>query len=238
MQLPDWSHLGFPQYLAIGGGIVVVLAILLYLIPGARFKVPAIVVSTLASLAVGIGLGMMIMATLGYYIERQQPGARASGEEGAQAGMPPGGAMKGSGMMKMGGKTGGGGPMMGMMGGGGGGGARSQLASLVAKLDTLTGKPLAVNLSQEQKKKVCEQLQGLAGPDSISEEDAKKKLDLLLDLLKSDKETLKAAGFRWPGELVDNRDPRQPLPPNPFKDAANNKHLKTLEDRLAKGPAK
>jgi hypothetical protein len=107
---------------------------------------------------------------------------------------------------------------------------KDQLTALVNKLDELTRKPLSVSLSDEQKAKVKDQLQGLADVKELTLGDAKKRLDALLDVLKDKKETLAAAGFRWPGEK------ENPAPagdsPNPFSSDANGGHLKALMGTL------
>jgi hypothetical protein len=122
-------------------------------------------------------------------------------------------------------------------GGGGGGGrapsAKNQLATLVTKLDQLTQTPLTVQLTAEQKKKIVGLLHGLPDRDEIGDEDAKKCLDELLEVLKGNKETLEAAGFRWPGAGGGFGGGGQP-PANPFKEGNPNKHLKSLETTLVK----
>jgi hypothetical protein len=126
-----------------------------------------------------------------------------------------------------------GGPPGGQPGRGQGPSAKTQLASLVAKLDQLTRKPLAVNLTEEQRAQVREQLKGLGDADDLSDDDAKKRLDTVLDVVKDQRETLEAAGYRWPGQQGGGRPPAD-APKNPFKDEANGKHLKSLEDQLEK----
>ena len=123
-------------------------------------------------------------------------------------------------------------------GGMGGGGAqpKAQLAGLVDKLDLLTAKPLAIQLTDEQRAMIAEQLKGLDQAKELTDEEAKKKLDALTETLKPYRETLEAAGYRWPG--AGGGGGRQPPPPpNPFMEEKNNKHLKDLQDRLTKGKA-
>jgi hypothetical protein len=124
-----------------------------------------------------------------------------------------------------------GGPGGGGPGGRGGfGGMRDnpkiQLANLVAKLDDLTRKPLEVKLTEDQKKRVREQLKGLDEQKELTDDDAKKRLDALLEIVKDQSETLKSAGYPWPGEGR-GRD-NQPPAPNPFQAGKNNEHLKSL----------
>src|SRR5262249_24579502 len=142
-------------------------------------------------------------------------------EKGAPGGMPKKG------------KGGGGGGGTGK--GGGGGGmrptAKTQLTVLVNKLDILVTKPLSVELTPEQKKKVLDEIKELGEKEELSEEEAQKHLDALLALLESKKDTLEAAGFRWPGAAA---NPLPQPPPNPFKDGNNEKHLKSLNAQLRK----
>src|SRR5207244_10103 len=90
-------------------------------------------------------------------------------------------------------------------GGGGGGGGRgpspkAQLAGLVAKLDVLTNKPLHITLSDEEKQKVREQLQGLAEKEALTDEEAKEKFDTLLKVVEKYRATLEDAGYRFPAQ--------------------------------------
>jgi hypothetical protein len=148
---------------------------------------------------------------------------------GAGGGRPGGG----------GGRPGGGPP------GGGGPNPKIQLVGLVNKLEALTGKSLTVKLDEEQQKKLAEQLQGLGDKEELSEEDAKKRLDAILEIVKDDKATLEAAGYRWPGSgggfgggpggFGGGSGGGPPVPANPFKDGDNNKHLKSLQEQVSKG---
>jgi len=190
---------------------------------GSSVKVPAIVAVGIICLAVGVALGMFGMTFFGYQVA--QPTAASSPQ-------PAGGGPSG-GMPGMPGMPGGGPPGMGGMGGMKGPSPKNQLASLVTKLDLLSQKPLAVNLTGDQKKRVREQLQGLDAKEDLSDEDAKKRLDTLLDVLKDQKETLESAGYRWPGQGGFQRPPDAP---NPFKLEKNSKPLKSLQDRLG-GPS-
>ena len=144
-----------------------------------------------------------------------------------------------------------------MMGGMGGGGRspKRQLTNLVSKLDLLTGKPLAIALSADQKKQVVDQLKGLEDKEELTEEDAQACLKSLLGAFETNKDVLEAVGFRWPTEggpgggqkpPATGRSPGggppgagppgggPPEPPNPFKDDANSKALKSLRDKAEK----
>jgi hypothetical protein len=129
--------------------------------------------------------------------------------------------------------------MMGRGGGMGGGGfgrgrgpnSKNDLASLVGKLDLLTRKPLAVTLTEDQKQKVREQLKGLEEPKELTEGEAKKRLDALVEILKDQRETLKNAG--WPREGGGGFRPPRDFP-NPFQEGENSEHLKSLLGQMGK----
>jgi hypothetical protein len=237
-QLTDWTKWELYHYLIATGIVIVVLALILYFIPGFRIKMPAIVITGLGCLAVGLGIGMVTMAALGYRLEP----AHGPGES-PSAGMADTGR---SGEMKAAGGRGRGaggmGPMMGGgkgrgMGGGRGPSPKTQLAGLVDKLDVLTGKPLAIELAPERKAKIAEVLKGLDDKMELTDEDAKRKLDALLAEVQDQKTTLEAAGYSWPGE---GGAPGRAgaAAPNPFKEEASAQHLKALRERLAKGTSK
>lgn len=203
-------------------------------------KVPTIVSTGIICLLIGVFLGVLGMSLFGGS-SNPLTAAPAGGEPGGgPSGMP---GMSGGGP---GGPMGGGPPgMPGGMGGmgkggmgkkGGGPNPKTQLVALVAKLDQLSQKPLTVQLTADQKKKVQEQLAGLDSKDDLDESDAKKRLDSLLDVVQDQKEILEAAGYRWPGQGGMQMSP--PPPPNPFKDAKNAKGLKSLQALLAAPNAK
>ena len=109
---------------------------------------------------------------------------------------------------------------------------KTQLTQLVAKLDTLTKKPLVVELTLDQKKQVRELLADLDGKDSISDDDAKAKYDAILKLVEGNKETFEAAGFRWPGGAF--APPGGDPPANPFKEGEPAIRLKSLRETIGK----
>src|SRR5262249_23908041 len=154
----------------------------------------------------------------------------ANNMRNAQAGPPPGSGGGGGMMGMMGGGAGGGGARPGGGGPGGGGGfgagptAQTPATKLATKPDPPTHQPPAITLTEEQRTKLREQLQGLDEADKLEEEDAKKRLDAILEIVKGDKETLQAAGYRWPGERGFGPPPSDA--PNPFKDEASGQHLK------------
>jgi hypothetical protein len=238
-------RLGSPQfttYLAVGGAVVIALALALYAVPGTKVKVPAIMVSIVGALGVGLAGGIVLMGMMGYEV-KPDTGDSAPEANAAPQGPPGEGGGRGRGA-----------PMGRGMGAGGGGrggpNSRTQLANLVDKLDTLTAKPLEIRLTDSQRKEVKETLKGLDG-EELSEEEAKEKLDKLQDVLKEQKSTLEAAGYRFPGEggggggrgpgggqgAAGSGRAGPPPPTNPFKADQNAKHLKSLTERLDKGTA-
>ena len=185
----------------------------------AQVNVPPVVATGIVCLAVGLGVGVLGAAFFGH---SGSPTFQESQETAAPAPAGPAGGP----MAKGGGPPGGG------MGGPRGPNPKNQLVALVAKLDQLTQKPLSIEFTPDQKKQVGERLKGLESLETLADDDAKKRLDTLLEILKDQKETLTAAGYRWPGE----RFSRPADVPNPFKDAKNGKALGALQERL--GPAK
>ena len=199
-------------------------------------KVPIAVACSLIAFALGGLAGVAAMQGFGYRFDPEFPQKSILGNPSASgtASAPGGGGAPGA---PGGGRGGRGGPGGGRGGPGGGRGpsAKTQLASLVTKLDQLTAKPLSITLTADEKKKVLEQLKGLADKDEISDEEADRRLKALLDLLKDKKETLEAAGYRWPGGGGGGFGGfGAPQPPNPFKEGDASKHLKSLDTTLGK----
>ena len=200
-------------------------------------RVPGVIVAGCLGLALGAGAGLAVMKSYGYHWTKE-PALEVSQEEMANR-MGKGGPSADKGGPK--GKDGPGGGMPKAAGGpGGGGGAaargpnpKTQLVGLITKLDQLTHKPLTIELTADQKKKVHEQLQGLSESDELSDDEAKKRLEALKEILGNNADVLEVAGFRF---SPPSGRPQQP-PPNPFKDEETSKHLKSLETQLAKGPA-
>ena len=186
-------------------------------------RVPLAIASGIICLAIGLGAGAAAMMGFGYKPIGPPTSTSVMGKGSPPAvntgGPPPG--------MFAGGKAGAGGGRGGSFGGTPS--SKAQLAALVTKLDQLSQKSLTVELTTEQKKKAHEILKGLADAEDLSDDDAKKRLDDLLELLKDKKGTIEAAGFRWPGGPA----PARPADaPNPFKEEANAKHLKSLDGTL------
>ncbi len=239
-----WGSPHFATYLAVAGAVVIALALALYAVPGTKLKVPAIMVSMVGALGVGLAGGIILMGVMGYEVKNDAD-AVADASAAPRGGQPGEGGGRGRGGQM------GQGAGAGNRGGGGRGGpnSRTQLANLVDKLDMLTAKPLEIRLTDAQRKDVKETLKGLDG-EELSEDEAKEKLEKLQDVLKDQKSTLEAAGYRWPGEgggrgggpgggqgAAGTGRGGPPPPSNPFKAEQNAKHLKALTERLDKGTA-
>lgn len=212
-------------------GITVVIAVLLYFAGSARtIRIPSVILGTIGGVGLGVLLGFVLAAVYEGELNLEEDN---SAQEALVNVMPQpatgagGPATKGGGMM-------GGGGGGGMGGGGRGPNPKTQLVTLVTKLDQLTAKPLAVTLDDDQKAKVEEQLKELETMDALSTDEAKKRLDTLHAIIENQRETLEAAGYRWPGggggpgprvTGVTESD-------NPFTGEANASRLKALHERL------
>jgi hypothetical protein len=189
-------------------------------------KVPLVVAASLICLALGGGAGVAAMMLFGYQWQPQERSDVVAQPPQPKGGPPLGGPGKGG--MPFGGGPGKGGMPFG--GAGKGPSSKTQLANLVGKLEVLTKKPLSITLDDERKKGVREQLERLDKLDELSEDDAKRRLDALVEILKADREQFEAVGFRWPGQKTGFQPPMEP--PNPFRIQANSDRLKALEERL------
>lgn len=244
-------------YVLIGSGVAILLAIVLYFSGrGGKLRIPAVVVGTIGGLAAGVvlGAGLQIVyeeasktpengsqsfSLLNLGSARAEPKAPAPGPQAKRAAggaNPAGGPQAGVGAGGGGGGGGGMGGMMGMMGGGGGSNSKNQLVALVTKLDQLTGRPLELRLSDDQKATVRDELQGLDEVSILGEEQAKARFDALLKSLENQRDTLEAAGYRWPGggRRAGAGGQATPDVPNPFREDGPGKHLQSLKDKLNK----
>jgi hypothetical protein len=236
----DWNNMQMWQYFALGGGALLVVAIILYFVPAAKLRLPAVVTAGFAGTALGLALGVLLMASLGYKPHEESPAQ--SGDSAADAAKmgPPGGMPRTAGM-------GGGMPKMGGMGGppGGGGGfggppsSKVQLANLVTALDRVADRPVTITLTPEQRQTIAAQLKGLDQADELSDADAQAKLDAIHKVVEKDKGALEAVGYRGPAPAGKGGGGKggfgapKEQPPNPFKQGPAGEHLKSLMDRLA-----
>lgn len=240
----DFSKFGLPQWLCVAGGVVLLIAIASYFIAGAKVKIPAIILGVLGGIALGFGGGVLAHAYLGTdLLDPREFDPNDTGFNSPGAGsMPP----NMGGGQAQGGRPGGGGGRPGGRGRPEGGGGRpgggsgfrptstNQLSSLIEKLTLLTDQPLA--LSTEEQKQVQEKLKDLQQLEEVNEDDAKTNLDNLLKVLEPHKDSLVAAGFRWPGERRRNGAPSgRPSPEgNPFNQAETKKNIEALQSRFKK----
>jgi hypothetical protein len=235
----NWHEMQLYQWLAVGGGALALLALVMALVLRKRgpVHVPAAAAAAVAAFAAGVGAGVILLSWFGYHWEKRES---APAEPGAISGDPMVVQVRGGGPF---GGGQGGGRGRGRGGAGGAPSPKAQLASLVDKLNVLTGMKLAVELDAAKKKQVLEQLRGLAEQEELKDEEAKAKLDALLEVLKGDRDKFEAVGYRWPGEAAPGggrgrgRGGPPQAPPNPFKGGNNGEHLKALQLRLEKGTA-
>jgi hypothetical protein len=198
----------------------------------ASAKMPVAVVSGAICLLLGVAGGIVIASFVDTGLNKQASGgepAELKDVGGGKAAMPPGGGMPGGAKGGGGGAKGGGGGAKG--GGPKGPNSKQQLTQLVVKLESLSKKPLAVELTPEQKKEVKSLLADLDSKDALSEEEAKAKFDQLIKLLESQRATLEAAGYRWPGTPF---LPPAETPLNPFKDGEPAAKLNSLRESIGK----
>ena len=186
-------------------------------------KVPAIIVCSVLCLAIGAGAGVVGMTFFGYAVEAPPAPEPAAAKGGGmdKKGAPPTdkGKDKGKGKGKDKGPTKGKGKEP---------DGRGQLITLVAKLDLLTGKPLQLDLSAEQKSKLREQLSGLTKLDELPDAEARKRTDALVVMLKEHGEVLEAVGL--PISPAAKQEPSTAA--NPFRQGPPSVHLKAIQERL------
>jgi hypothetical protein len=243
----DFNNMGWQEYLVVGGGGLVVLAIILYFLPSKGVKIPGIFAGIFGGLAAGAGIGMATLIGMGYekpakisdvagMTSEEAEGMGQGGRGGAPQMNKGGGGMP---QMKKGGPGGGqgkggpGGAGKGKAGGTGGftSSATARLTALITKLDILTKKPLTLELSADQKKHLQEQLNMLANNSAVDDAEANKRLEAILNIMQKDKDTLEAAGFNFSGQRPGGGAPAA-TGANPFKLGEPGQHLKALQDRL------
>jgi hypothetical protein len=220
------------QYVVIGGGALLVLSFILYFLPVKKLKIPGVLTATVGGLAVGLAAGVIWLAGYGYKPTAPEGEPSAEAKDGPPSPMmmgKGGGAPKGGGGAPKGGGFGGPPPS-----------PRVQLVTLVNTLDRLVDQPVALSLTADDRAAIASQLKGLDKAGSISDDDARAKLDAILKVVEKDRKALEAVGYRWPNP--DGKGPARggfggPAPkdsPNPFRDGSTGDHLKSLQERLDK----
>ncbi len=248
------------QVILIASGVVGALALLLYFVPVSKLRVPAIALGTVAGVGVGSAIGMGVAIYYGDAITKESRAELIQGSRAESAGGSRGGAAP-AGKMPLVSATVGAPKAKGAGGGGGGQNPKTQLAQLITKLDLLATKSLAIDLTPEQKQTIQEKLAGLDEESELSADVAKARLDALVGIITKDQRAmLESTGFRFPtvgggrggqgggggggrggqggggGGLGGGGQARGGGDvPNPFKDGANNEHLKSL--RAVSSPA-
>jgi hypothetical protein len=212
LSFPDWSELSLYVYVAVGGAVAILMALGMHFAPITQRKIPAIVIAIVGALgggAAGAVISMMGFGWRWYGQHYEQP------HEG-----PPPGSPRGQGGDEPPGR---GGPA-----GRGRPNPKTQLVSLITKLDLVTHEHPAVTLSAEQKRKIRERLQKLDGWEVLMDTDAKEALDAVLEILTDEQKKI----------LNEDRKPGATNPPlNPFKEEPDSEHLKSLRSQLAEKKA-
>jgi hypothetical protein len=227
LSFPDWAEMSFYVYLAIGGAVLILMSLGMYITPVSQLRIPAFLLAIVGG--VGLGAAVAVIGMMGFgwrwyaqYYENQNPRMGSGGS-------PPAMGVVGGGPQTT---AGGGGQRGGGQRGAANTNSKNQLASLITKLDLLTHERPVVQLDAEQKRQIRKQIEKLEDKEDLSEEDAKKKLDAVVAILHDDqKRTLNEAGANLPGQQGGNRGRGEP-PPNPFKEGQPNQHLKSLSNQL------
>src|SRR5947209_11002307 len=100
MAFVDLTNMSLYYYLAAGGAVVALLAMVAHFGAGAKVRVPAVVVGTLGGLGAGLALGVILMGLLGYRPKADEPPAPGSPDDPRRrmaAGPGPGGGAPGAG---------------------------------------------------------------------------------------------------------------------------------------------
>jgi hypothetical protein len=106
-----------------------------------------------------------------------------------------------------------------------------RVVTLIEKLDNLTADPGKLQLTADQRAKILPHLEKLAEPDVLEDAFAQEHMSAILEAIKDQRKELEDAGFQWSSE-----SPIPPITPpqNPFKAGDAAKHLKALQERMAK----
>jgi hypothetical protein len=185
-------------YAALGVAALVMIAVSVFLFKGDSSRNQILIAVGCGCLFVGLAGGMLTM----FLLQGAMPQAKAGAPN--EASPPAGGGRRALATpVTPGGMAGG---MPGGMPAGMAGGrfqpAKGQLANLIDKLSLLTGKPLTLELSEEQKQQLRQQVKGLQDIDELTDDSAQRKLEAIQDALAEKRELLEAVGYRWstPGD--------------------------------------
>jgi hypothetical protein len=191
----------------------------------ASIRIPGFVVSAIVCLMLSVGATVIVMLSLGYkrgetvYDITKEAASKRGPGSASPAGMRPQ-AFGPDDAAKAAMSKGIGDPR-----------PSQQVVTLVAKLDELTADAGKLELTDDQRVKVRDQLIALAVPDYLGDSVAKEHMTGILKVLENHRPTLEAAGFKWPAA---NYNPNVRPNPNPFKEGEPAKHLKSLQERLGK----
>lgn len=186
---PDGLNLEVILYGALAVVALVMIAVSYFLFKGSFSRTQISIAVGLGCLFVGLAVGMGTM----FLLQRAMPQAKSANNPADTSAQP---AVAGRRAMAA--------PVIPGMGGGRFQPAKGQLAALVDKLNLLTGKPLTLELNDEQKKQLREQVKGLQDIQELSDSEAQKKIEAVQEALRDQRELLEAVGYRWsnPGEAA------------------------------------
>ncbi len=216
----DFKNMEIYRWFIIGGGGLAVLSVLLYFVKGSRIRVSAFFACFIGCLVLGFGVGVITLGAVGYNWNKKEEISEAG------AAPPDGPKNDGPGMPKKGGFGKGDNRKK------GGVNVKTQLATLVAKLNLLTESPLSVALNDERKKKIGDLLESLGATETLDDKDAAKALLALQEIIESDRKTMEAVGYVWFSDSADSVAAKDG--PNPFAKDDNRSALAALLKRVGK----
>ena len=108
----------------------------------------------------------------------------------------------------------------------------AQLVVLVDTLDKVVDKPVAVNLTPEERAAIAKELTGLDGSGDVSNDVAAAKLQAIQKILEKNRKALEAVGYRWVTDGKRNPPPKESLPkiaPSPLQGRGAKRALEVVD---------
>jgi hypothetical protein len=218
--------IGTPWLLIGVGAVVCATALTAYALPMSRMRIPTILAACLGALLLGAGLGIGNMMAFGYRWERYagfNMGVELDPDKSDVASPPEAGQRMLTEMMK--------GRPSNAPSGRGALGPKALLAALVFRLDQFTADQQSARFNDQQKAILTHQLKELRDAEALSQEEAQRRLDHMLNALGPYRAAMEQAGFPWPNGQTEGR----PVPAslvNPLKEAENARHLESILNRI------